>query len=108
MSIDLKKKGAYRKKIKGEKKTRDIKMDLIFEFRFNNSIKASGHPAIIFHQEGRHFYCFGITHNKRTRGADNIPLYKNPDPNDKRQAYIRKVYMIEHKSKLIHRGLEVE
>jgi hypothetical protein len=56
------------------------------EFRKN---KVTKHPAYIFEKEGHYYKNIGITHSQKTNDEDNIPLDRNPDPNDNRQAYVR-------------------
>lgn len=69
-----------RKKSKKEKKE---------EFRTCFSRKAKGHPVYIYAKvDGRYEY-IGLTHAEITKGMKNIPLEKNPNPNDSRQSYLR-------------------
>ena len=61
------------------------------EFRNN---KKTGHPAYIFEQERHHFHFLGITHSSETsvkngKKTKNIPLINNPNPKDKKQAFVR-------------------
>ena len=90
--FDKKKKGAYRKKIKGEKPR--AKVGEIFpvkEIRYNNSEKGRGHPTVICKIEGGCFIGFGITHKPSTRGKKNILMHRNPNPADDTPAFIRPV-----------------
>lgn len=57
------------------------------EFRKNKS--AGNHPAYIYAQVGHDFRFIGVTHADMTGGVKNIKLEKNPNPQDKRTAFIR-------------------
>ena len=59
------------------------------EFRKTNLKDGKGHPTYIYAQIGDQFRCLGITHAKITKGVRNIQLEKNPNPHDKRTAYVR-------------------
>jgi hypothetical protein len=59
------------------------------EFRKANDKKNTGHPAYIYAKVGKKYKFIGITHADITKGVSNIPLDRNPDPNDKRQSYLR-------------------
>ena len=48
-----------------------------------------GHPAHIYRKVGNTYVFIGITHSDVTRGVKNIKLDKNPNPNDKKPAYIK-------------------
>lgn len=56
------------------------------EFRKN---KISGHPAYIYQKVGNKYLYIGITHANITDKTKNIKLDKNPNPLDKKTAYIR-------------------
>jgi len=58
------------------------------EFRKRNK-DSEGHPNYIYKKVGNNYEYICITHAKRTRGVSNIPMHKNPDPNDKQDAYFR-------------------
>ena len=60
------------------------------EFRSNNADKG-GHPAYIYAQIGDQYKFVGITHAKITDNIENIPLDQNPNPKDKRKAYMRPI-----------------
>jgi len=97
MSVDLKKRGAHRKKVKGEKKRQGAVANFKGEFRYNNSERAKGHPSFIIKQEGNYFWSLGITHSPKTRGKENVPLKKSPNPLDYEKNYIRPVAIKMHK-----------
>ena len=59
------------------------------EFRKNRSKGAGGHPAYIYAKVGNRYRFLGITHSPVTQGVKNIPLEKNPNPNDARPSYMR-------------------
>ena len=59
------------------------------EFRPNHSKGGGGHPTYIYAQEGKEYKFIGITHSPITDEMDNIPLDKNPEPNNQTKAYIR-------------------
>lgn len=56
------------------------------EFR---KCKKSGHPAYIYEKVGDEFVFLGITHSELSKDAKNIKLERNPDPSDKRTAYVK-------------------
>lgn len=49
--------------------------------------KRSGHPNWIYEKRGKKYIHIGITHN--ADNGKNIPLNKNPEPNNDSQAYIK-------------------
>ena len=55
-------------------------------FRKNKRID---HPAYLLGRNGDKYDYIGITHSDKTNGKNNIPLKKNPNPNDKRKSYVR-------------------
>lgn len=67
-------------KVKNQKETKRS------EFRKN---KKTEHPTYVYAKVGNEFKYIGLTHAKITDGVRNIKLDKNPDPNDKEDAYIR-------------------
>jgi len=97
--FDKKKRGAYRQKIKGLDRTQTMKIKFRGEIRYNNSAEGRGHPCVVCYQSGKQFVVIGITHKHKTRGKDNIPMHKNPDPTDKEPAYMRPVLMRESRDK---------
>ena len=72
--------------IKKKRKRPTKKMD---EMRKLNTKEAKGHLHYVCGKLGQDFQSVGITHGKRTKGVNNVPLKKNPNPKDKRQAYVR-------------------
>lgn len=61
-----------------------------FKERFYSHGKAnSGHPTYVFAKQGDEFWFVGITHSNITDNMSNIPLDVNPNPSDKRPAFIR-------------------
>lgn len=64
------------------KKQKEIKKD---EFRRN---KETQHPAYIYARIGNEYKYLGVTHSEITKGIKNIKLDKNPNPKDKKNAYI--------------------
>lgn len=68
-----------------KKSTRD-------EFRRERSKEGRGHPRYIYEKIGNDYKFIGITHEEKTKGNGgelNIKLDQNPNPNDKRIAYIQ-------------------
>ena len=59
------------------------------EFRKLNSMEVRGHPTYIYAKEGNSYNFIGITHAEITSGVKNIPLSKNPEPNNQQKAYLR-------------------
>ncbi len=57
----------------------------ISEFRFNKKRK---HPAYVFKKKNGKYHSLSITHSSKTHRKKNIPLYKNPNPNDEEKAYV--------------------
>ena len=55
----------------------------------NRKIDKRSHPTYVYARVGENFKYLGITHAKITDGIKNIPLEKNPNPKDKRSAYVR-------------------
>lgn len=70
-----------------QKRKRPVKkMD---EMRKLNTKEAKGHLHYVCGKVGQDYQSVGITHGKRTKGVNNVPLKKNPNPQDKKQAYVR-------------------
>lgn len=69
------------------KKDKEVKN--LDEFHKLRDKEAKGHVHYVCGRKGKKFQSIGITHGKRTKGTNNIPLKKNPDPSDKRPAYAR-------------------
>lgn len=59
------------------------------EFRNLNTKEGQGHVNYVCGKKGKKYQSVGLTHSKKTRGKVNLPLKKNPDPKDKRTAYVR-------------------
>ncbi|MDR2828594.1 MAG: hypothetical protein LBV51_04155 [Acholeplasmatales bacterium] len=55
-------------------------------FRFNNKIK---HPAYVYSEFKNEYKYIGLTHSPITTKIGNIKLFKNPNPADTRDSYIR-------------------
>jgi len=68
------------------------------EFRRTNSKDGRNHPTYIYAKVGDHYRYLGITHASITDGIQNIRLEKNPNPHDKRTAYVRPMARQAHKS----------
>lgn len=68
----------------GKQKTTDLD-----EIRKLNTKEGKGHPHYVCGRKGNKYQSVGITHSEHTKGTKNLPLKKNPDPKDKRKAYIR-------------------
>lgn len=68
------------------------------EFRKNNSKKGRGHPAYIYKKGKKKHNCLMLTHSDKTLNIENVPLNVNPNPDDKRKAYIRPKHIEENKS----------
>ncbi len=47
------------------------------------------HPALAVGKNGKTIANIGLTHNKKRGHHKNIPLDQNPNPRDKRTAYLR-------------------
>jgi len=47
------------------------------------------HPTYVYAKEGNKYKFIGITHAEITEGTKNIKLDKNPNPEDKKESYIR-------------------
>lgn len=70
-----------------QKRKRPVKkMD---EMRKLNTKEAKGHLHYVCGKVGQDYQSVGITHGKQTKGVNNVPLKKNPNPHDKKQAYVR-------------------
>jgi hypothetical protein len=71
-----------------------------FKARFQRGpAEIKGHPTYIFAKDGDNFKYIGITHSDITDGVTNIELEKNPNPNDKKDAFIRPKAEKAHESK---------
>lgn len=70
-------------------KKKNPKVENKDEFRKLNTKEEKGHLHYVCGRTGNKLQSVGITHGKRTKGVNNIPLEKNPDPKDKRKAYVR-------------------
>lgn len=58
------------------------------QFRRGRKVNA-GHPVYVFDKKDDKYHYIGITHSPITKGVRNIELERNPNPQDKRKAYIR-------------------
>lgn len=58
-------------------------------FRAFHNKEHTGHPVYIIDETTKEFIGFGITTGKYTNGVQNIPLSKNPEPNNEKEAYVR-------------------
>ena len=74
------------------------KRKTLSEFRKANSKEGSGHPTYIYARVGNEYMFLGLTHSDVTKGTKNIRLEKNPNPKDKRPAYVRPVSQKAHKA----------
>lgn len=54
-----------------------------------HSKEEKGHVQYVCGKKGDKYQSVGVTHGKRTKGINNIPLQKNPNPADDKQAYVR-------------------
>ncbi len=59
------------------------------EFRKLNTREEKGHLQYVCGRVGNEYESVGVTHGKRTKGVNNIPLKKNPNPEDEKPAYVR-------------------
>lgn len=50
------------------------------EFRKLNTREEKGHLQYVCGRVGNEYESVGVTHGKRTKGVNNIPLKKNPNP----------------------------
>lgn len=57
------------------------------EFRKKNAKDGKGHPTYIYARDGDDYHYIGLTHAEITKGVKNIPLDRNPNPEDRRKAY---------------------
>ena len=69
-------------------KTKKIKKKTVKKDEFRKN-KDTGHPSYIYQKVGKKYVFIGITHSPITKSAQNIKLDKNPNPNDKKDAYFR-------------------
>ena len=76
-------------KDKKEPRKKAAKVEDKDEFRKLNTREAKGHLHYVCRRVGSEYESVGITHGKRTKGVNNIPLEKNPNPEDKKTAYVR-------------------
>lgn len=58
-------------------------------FRKFKNAKFTGHPQYVYDEDGRKYKVIGITSSPKTNGVANIMLDSNPEPNNKKTAYIR-------------------
>ena len=59
------------------------------EFRKLNTKEEKGHLHYVCGKAGSKYESIGVTHAPRTKGVNNVPLRKNPDPKDPKGAYVR-------------------
>lgn len=50
--------------------------------------KSTLHPAYTYSKQNGKYQYVSLTHSDKYNNEPTIPLYKNPNPNDKRKAYI--------------------
>lgn len=55
-------------------------------FRKNKRVR---HPAYVFDEKSGKLLYIGITHAPKVKEEENIPLKKNPNPQDDKQAFAR-------------------
>lgn len=63
-----------------------------WQYRKNKKRKSSnneGHPSLVVGKEGTKFANVGITHSPKRGHHSNIELSRNPNPRDKKKAYLR-------------------
>lgn len=70
-------------------KKKDKKTKNLDEFRKLNTKEEKGHLQYVCGKKGNKLQSIGVTHGKRTKGVNNIPLKKNPNPADDKPAYVR-------------------
>lgn len=58
-------------------------------FRKAYNGKFTGHPQYIYADDEKMYKIIGITSSPKTNGVDNIPLECNPEPKNKKKAYVR-------------------
>ncbi len=58
-------------------------------FRKFRNAKFTGHPQYVYDEEGRKYKVIGITSSAKTNGVSNVLLDSNPEPNNKKPAYLR-------------------
>ena len=58
-------------------------------FRKLDNKEVKGHPTYIYAKIGNDYKFLGLTHSSITDNVRNIKLEKNPNPKDKRTAYVR-------------------
>lgn len=71
------------------KKIKEPKIKDMDEFHKLNTKDAQGHLHYVCGKKGNKYESIGITHAKKTRGQQNVPLKKNPNPKDPEKAYVR-------------------
>lgn len=76
-------------KKKKSTKTGDNKKRFQPHFRKFRNAKLTGHPQYVYDEKGRKYKIIGITSSAKTNGVENIPLNKNPEPKNTKQAYLR-------------------
>ena len=60
------------------------------------------HPAVAVGKNGKMVANVGITHDKKRGHHANIQLSRNPNPKDKRPAYLRDDLQYDHEKNLKH------
>lgn len=58
-------------------------------FRRFHDKTTTAHPQYVYDEDGREYKVIGVTKSAITNGVDNIPLDKNPEPNNPVKAYLR-------------------
>ncbi len=88
-------------------KRKSIKNKRLDEFKRKNTFPGKGHPAYLCYKEGDNFYYIGITHDDivtiDNKKYINIKLDKNPNPEDKKDAYFVPFVGKESKNSFGHR-----
>lgn len=61
--------------------------------------KKAKHPYVIVGADKTSFSAMSITHKRRDNHRNNFPLNSNPNPKDKRKAYLKKQLILDFKFK---------
>jgi hypothetical protein len=82
-----------------------MKKDLKSLDEFRKHRGGDGHIHYVFGRRGNHLHSMGLTGSPYTKAtkdtpeSHNLPLKKNPKPNDDTQSYVRPFSIIRHKDK---------
>ncbi len=60
-------------------------------FRKFHDKTTTSHPQYVYDENGREYKILGITSSPKTNGILNVQLERNPEPNNRKAAYVRPV-----------------